>query len=529
MKSIKVLDVTLRDGGCVNGFNFGQAYMDKILSNIEKSGVDYIEVGYIDQNKGSEQGRTEFCNEKVISQYFLKRKLPNINYVAMIDYGKFDVNLLENRQDNDIDGIRIAFHKKNWQDAIKSARIILDKGYKVFIQPMLSMRYSDNEMIDLITTVNSQIPEATGFYIVDTFGEMRSNDIIRLMHLIDHNLKSDILLGFHSHNNLQLSYSNAMTLLEFPTNRQLMLDASVMGMGKGAGNLNTELLIEHLNLYYGKEYTVLPLLELIDQVINVIHSELYWGYAAEYYLASINRCTPSYAGHFYNKHMLPIDQVGELLSMIDESKKISFDKDYAEKLYVEYNASKKVKDDKTLEGLSNLLKGKTIVLVAPGKSILENKEKIQNTILNQNTVSISLNNFEFNTDFVLTTRAESYEQSIQNSRKTIVMSNVAKSSNDENTFVLNYEDWIIKGEKTYDSSSVIMLNLLSKIEVDEIILVGFDGFTININDNYYNAVLRKPVTEEQSIRRNAFYKDFISNVAKNKKITFLTKSAYQES
>ena len=168
-----------------------------------------------------------------------------------------------------------------------------------------------------------------------------------MLNLVDHNLIPSMPLGFHSHNNLQMSYSNAVEMLQFPTNRDLMLDCSIMGMGKGAGNLNTELLLEHLNLFYGKQYNTAPLLEVIDKVINQLHSENYWGYAVEYYLSSINGCTPSYAGHFYNKHMLPVDQVAELLGMIDENKKISFDKEYAEELYRQYNERKSIDDADT--------------------------------------------------------------------------------------------------------------------------------------------------------------------------------------
>lgn len=526
MNSIKVLDVTLRDGGCVNNFDFGQVYMEKILCSIEKSGADYIELGYIDEKHGSEHGRTQYCNEQVISEGLLKNKKPGITYVAMIDYGKFDINNLQDRTEDSIDGIRVAFHKKDWKSFIKSARTIMNKGYKVFVQPMLTMRYKDSELLELISAVNEELPDASGFYIVDTFGEMRGNDVVRLMHLVDHNLIPGMLLGLHSHNNLQLSYSNAMTLLEFPTNRDLMLDSSVMGMGKGAGNLNTELLMEHLNLYYGKEYKIAPLLEIIDQVINVIHKEFYWGYSAEYYLASVNRCTPSYAGHFYNKHMLPIDQVGELLSMIDEEKKISFDKAYAEELYMKFNASKKFDENETVDKLTKEFSNKKIALIAPGKSILANKEKIEEVLAQDNMVSVSLNNFEFETDYILTTRTEIFNEAIEKGENVIVPSSVSRVGG-HGVNILNYETWIIKGEKTYDSSSVIALNLLSSMDVEEIILIGFDGFSVNINANYCETELRKPVTEEQASRRNSFYKQFISRISEKTKIRFLTESAYK--
>ena len=87
MNNLKVLDVTLRDGGCVNDFNFGQTYMDKILVAQEASGVDIIELGYIDENKGSVSNRTQYINERVIYENFLKHKKPGVSYVAMMDYG----------------------------------------------------------------------------------------------------------------------------------------------------------------------------------------------------------------------------------------------------------------------------------------------------------------------------------------------------------------------------------------------------------------------------------------------------------
>lgn len=252
MNNLKVLDVTLRDGGCVNDFNFGQTYMDKILVAQEASGVDIIELGYIDENKGSVSNRTQYINERVIYENFLKHKKPGVSYVAMMDYGKFNVDNLSPYVAEGIDGIRMAFHKKNRFDIIKAGRKIIEKGYKFYIQPMITLRYSDAELLELIEIINKELPDAEGFYIVDSFGEMRPNDMSRVLNLVDHNLIPSMTLGFHSHNNLQMSYSNAIEMLKFPTNRDLMLDCSIMGMGKGAGNLNTELLLEHLNLYYGK-------------------------------------------------------------------------------------------------------------------------------------------------------------------------------------------------------------------------------------------------------------------------------------
>lgn len=527
MNAIKVLDVTLRDGGCVNQFNFGQAYMEEILNALEESGVDYIELGYIDQEAGSEQGRTQYINEAVIEQHFLTHKKPGVTYVAMMDYGKFDVSTLQPRSEQGIDGIRVAFHKKDRFHMVAVGKAIMEKGYEFYVQPMITMRYTDKELLELIELVNTQLPEASGFYIVDSFGEMRANDLIRVLNLVDYNLIPTMTIGFHSHNNLQLSYSNAMSMLEFSTNRTIMLDSSVMGMGKGAGNLNTELLLEHLNLYYNKTYNISPLLKLIDQVIGVIHKEFYWGYSVEYYLSSVYHCTPSYAGHFYNKHMLPVNQVAQLLGMIAREKKISFDKAYAEELYLNYNAMKSYDDSTTITRLRKELTGKRALIIAPGKRISEKEAQIRSLIELENVVSISLNHFKFTTDFVFTTREEAFQEAVRRGVHTIVPSHIFREEG-ESIYVLDYQSWIITGENAYDSSGVMVLNLLLKMGVKEILLAGFDGFSVNINDNYYDMCLRKPVLEEQATERNKFYKSFLSKISEEIPVTFLTESLYEK-
>lgn len=528
MKKITVLDVTLRDGGCVNNFNFGQVYMEKILKAQEESGVEMIEMGYIDEKNGSESGRTQYINEQVIHQTILKKKKPGVTYVAMMDYGKFNPDNLAPCTEQSIDGLRLAFHKKDMFNMVPVCKKIMEKGYKVYVQPMITLRYTDSELLELIRLVNTELNQASGFYIVDTFGEMRPNDMARMMNLVDHNLLPTMPMGFHSHNNIQMSYSNACSMLQFPTKRELMIDSSIMGMGKGAGNLNTELLLDHLNVFYGKNYKLAPLLEVIDKVINQLHSEFYWGYAPEYYLSSSNHCTPSYASHFYNKHQLPIDQVAELLGMIKEDKKISFDKNYAEELWRSYNESKQVDDKAVVEELKTLFHGKEILLVAPGKSILQYKKEIEDKISDDNVISIGLNLTEpFAVDFLMITRQDLYETALNSGKAIITTSNVSKGTRG-NVKVLNYKNWIdISEGRTHDTSSVILLNLLKACGVKSIVLAGFDGFMVNINENYADPNLRRPVSVEQVQRRNSYYKKFIKNIADfGISISFLTPSKY---
>ena len=239
-RKIELLDCTLRDGGIVINFDYGMERMQKIKTTLENSGVEYIECGYIDEKKGSSEGRTCFDNEVSIEKTLLKTgKKPGVQYVAMIDYGTFDVNNLQNRNKNGVDGIRIAFHKEHWKESIEWGKIILSKGFDLYIQPMVSMRYSDEEYIELIQICNKELQGAKGFYVVDSFGQMNNMDLVHKLQIADRYVDLSMKLGFHAHNNRQMAYSNALTFVEFDFHHDTILDASIMGMGKGAGNLCT--------------------------------------------------------------------------------------------------------------------------------------------------------------------------------------------------------------------------------------------------------------------------------------------------
>ncbi len=527
MRSVKVLDVTLRDGGCVIDFNFGLPYMKKILTSLESSDVDCIELGYIDDKKGSESGRTQYINDKVIAKNFLQSKKAGKKYFCMIDHGKFDVNNLAPRTSESIDGIRYCFHKKDCMKITSQCRKIIELGYEVYLQPMITLRYSNKELIDFLNMINSDIPDASGVYIVDSFGEMRPNDVGRFISIVDETLNPSIPMGFHSHNNLQLSYSNAISFLQYPTNRDIMIDSSIMGMGKGAGNLNTELLLEHMNLFYGTNYKINPLLDVIDEVINQIHDEHYWGYAIEYYLSSVNKCTPSYAAHFYNKHKMSVGEVGYLLSQIREDKRISFDKEYAESLYKEFNESKSFDDKNTVEILKNALQSKEVLLIAPGKSIGDHQELIRERM--KTTISISLNFSElFDTDYVFISKTDPAPNWHDDTRKYIITSNVSTSGSD-NHLIIDYKTWIFDdGHEINDSASTIALQLLIACGVKKVYLAGFDGFTSNINGNYCNMLLRRPVLESQAKKRNERFSSFLKRISDKIDVEFITPTIYTE-
>ena len=252
MNKINLLDCTLRDGGYINNWQFGFATIRSILEKLVISGVEYVECGYLSEKKGGYQNSTQYLNFDAI-RHILPQGNGKQQFAVMIDYGQCDSSHIPQAvPDSPI--IRVCFHKKDKDGALDFCRQLMAKGYTVFVQPMASLNYTDVEFVDIIQKVNELSPAC--FYIVDSFGVIEIEDFQRILFLADHNLKDGILLGYHAHNNLQQAYGNAKYMVEERLTHDIMLDASVYGMGRGAGNLNMELFASYLNRNYDKSYTI---------------------------------------------------------------------------------------------------------------------------------------------------------------------------------------------------------------------------------------------------------------------------------
>ena len=337
-RKINLLDCTLRDGGIVINFDYGLDRMQKIKTTLETSGVEFIECGYIDEKKGSSEGRTCFDNEVSIEKTLLASgKKEDVTYVAMIDYGTYDVNKLHPRRDTGIDGIRLAFHKENWEASIEWGKTIMSKGYDLYIQPMVSMRYTDEEYKHLISVVNHELSGAKGFYVVDSFGQMDNAALIHLLEIADEHLDPTMILGFHAHNNRQMAYSNALSFVEFNSKHNMMIDASIMGMGKGAGNLCTEL-IEATLLNEGKNYNTTVIYDAISEYFAEQQKRTPWGYSLDYYLSSLYSCTPSYIKIFVADERVTTDVLIDLLKNMRDEKRAACDRPFAAEYLKSYFA-----------------------------------------------------------------------------------------------------------------------------------------------------------------------------------------------
>jgi 4-hydroxy 2-oxovalerate aldolase len=517
MSSIKLLDCTLRDGGYINNWEFGVERIQAVILGLSISGCDVVECGFL-QDKPCNQSQSLFNSVEEIKAY-LPTERDHLFFVAMANCGGYDCSRLPVFDGESIWGIRVVFHKHQMNEAIEMCRIIKAKGYAAFLQPMGTDDYSDRALLDLIEYSNEVEPYA--FYFVDSLGVMTNNDVLRLAMLIDHNLKSAISLGFHTHNNLQLAYSNIQVLLNMNLERNLILDSSIYGMGRGAGNLSTELLANYLNLNCQKQYNIDRILRVFDEHIRPLRDRFEWGYSVPYYLAAIHKCHPNYATYLINRATLPVTDIGVLLSKIPAQSKRLYSEKLITEMYDEYQ-SNQINDNETCGLLSAKIVERKVLLLGPGKSLLVHIEKLTSFIAENKPVSISVNyvNTSVPLDYAFFSNKKRFEESPATNVKYIVTSNIHE---DVGALKVDYLSLCNQQGKFSDNALVMFLNLLVHLKCKDVYLAGFDGY---MGDDYFEPSMKNIFTDDLRHETNIAIRNAIKLNAERIHVHFVTPSLY---
>lgn len=528
MGEIKLLDCTLRDGGYVNDWEFGHNNLVSIFERVVEANVDIIEVGFLDERRNFDINRSIMPDTDCVEKIYGKLNRKNTMVVGMIDYGTCGLDNISECKDSYLDGIRVIFKKHLREDAMKFCKALKDKGYKVFSQLVSVTSYSDEEMMDLIRLANEVEPYAVS--MVDTYGLMHQNNLIHYFDLLNENLKPEIGIGYHGHNNFQMGYANCIAMLDKKIDREMVVDGTIYGMGKSAGNAPIELIAMHMNNSLGKDYQISQFLEAIDANITQFYKPATWGYNMFFYLAASNECHPNYVTDLMNKRTLSVKSINELLSMLEGEKKLLYDKEYMEKLYLNYQ-DKEVNDTDTLINLGEVLKNRQILLVGPGSSMGEEKDKIEKFVKNSNPVIISINYVPsyLKPDYVFISNAKRYVQlatTLSNENYPIIATSNVTSSNGEFEYVLNISSLLDRKAKIIDNSLIMLLKAFEKMSIDNVMLAGFDGYSKE-TANYFRNSMEYEFIKGMEDYLNEYTTNYLDSVKDKIKIEFLTDSKYR--
>lgn len=538
MKQVKLLDCTLRDGGYVNDWNFGHDNMVNIFERLISAGVDILEIGFLDERRPFDKNRTIMPDTASADRLFGSLDKKNTMLVGMIDYGTCAIENLSPCSESCLDGIRVIFKKHIMREALAFCTQVKALGYQVFVQAVSITSYSDRELLDLIDLVNALNPYALS--MVDTYGLLHQSSLLHYFEILDHNLNPEIAIGYHSHNNFQMAYANSMEMLSKPVNRTVLVDASLYGMGKSAGNLPAELISMHMNLHYGKFYDTSQMLEAIDINIMPFFEKSPWGYSLFFYIAASNNCHPNYVKFLMDKHTLSLKSLNVILGQIEPEKKLMYDKDCIENLYLNYQ-NMECRDEEDLKRLSEEWAGRPLLLLGPGKNMELQRDRIDRYIEKHHPVLIAVNYIpeDIPVDYVFLSNSRRYVQLATRllelkteqegnpaSVRVIATSNVT-NTNGSFDYTLNYSSLIDREAEIIDNSFVMLVNVLVKAGVSQAACAGFDGYSVG-GDNYFNSDMDYRIGKEKSMNLNSYVKNILKKLSGSFHAEFITDSWYEE-
>jgi len=291
---IKVLDCTLRDGGLVNNFCFTDEFVKALYEANVKAGVDYMEFGYKASKKifkVEEFGKWKFCDEESIRE-IVGENQTDLKIAVMADVGRTDYQTdIIDRKDSVVDMIRTAMYIHQIPSGIKMIEYAKDKGYETSANLMAVSKINDSDLDNGLELLADSCVDV--IYLVDSFGSFYPEQIERLTDkYLNFAAKTGKKIGIHAHNNQNLAFANTITGLRYGIS---FLDATVCGMGRGAGNCFMESMLAFLR---NPRYDMAALMDFIEKYMLQMKNEYTWGFDIPYLLTGIFNSHPSSAINF---------------------------------------------------------------------------------------------------------------------------------------------------------------------------------------------------------------------------------------
>lgn len=535
MKHVQLLDCTLRDGAYLIDKKFGDETIHGIVEGLVKAKIDFIEIGFF-QNEGFGDGKTVYRNSADAKRFIPKDK-NGCQFTVLADYSRFSVENLDDCTSDSIDAVRECFFKHERFEAIEACKTIKAKGYKVFVQPVDIMGYTDVEIIEFLQLVNEVEPYCLS--IVDTFGSMYQEDLHRIFELINHNLIPSCKIGFHSHNNMQLSSALSQEFVRMTVGkREVAIDGTINGMGRGAGNTPTELVAQYLISQLGYGYDIDAILDVVDGYMDNIRTRCSWGYTTPYFVAGSYSAHVNNIAYLLKKNSIKSKDIRYILNKIGAISRKRYDYDLLEKTYMELLESD-IDDSNSISCLHTEIGTRPVLVLVPGASVNEKEQEIMKYIEANNPIIISVNFHHANikSDYVYLSNVRRYNSLKQEPRfqnvKKIMASNIDTNDVNGKVYTVSFSSLVKCGWEHLDNSTLMLLRLLDKLDVREIAIAGFDGYSAD-KVNYASEKLDLKSTKDNPVALNVEIQEMVDDyintrIHQTTPISFITESRFDRS
>jgi 4-hydroxy 2-oxovalerate aldolase len=279
---MRLLDCTLRDGGYYTNWDFSSEVVDVYIKSMNLLPIDYLEIGYRNLPSQEYLGKFGYCPVSVVKHIrnYCNKKLAIMLNEKNTRVG--DLEILLKPLVGLIDMVRIAVDPRNFDRALLLAKAVNEYGFEVGFNVMY-MSIWLTECKDFINKLPKLGDSVSLFCMVDSFGGVTPEELTVIYNEVRSKISAPI--GFHGHNNLQLSLINTITAMKLGVD---YVDATVLGMGRGAGNLNTELLLTYLNAHehYQVDFNILG---NVVSIFTPLLEQHRWGTNLPYMISGANR------------------------------------------------------------------------------------------------------------------------------------------------------------------------------------------------------------------------------------------------
>lgn len=318
LDNVQILDCTLRDGGLgledmqINGRDapqFTDTQIRRVLSCLSASNLDIIEIGCVDSCDTDMLSFCIFEDISSLSSYIpVKRKSTQL-FSALFRGPDVSLESIPSFDSSLCNIARVIIRYSELEKSLDYCKALANKGYHVCIQPMVTMRYKQTELLSLCAAANEM--NAYALYIVDSYGYMEAGDVESVARFFDQHLNEEVRIGFHAHNNLNLALANTQSFLSLGLKRRLIVDSTICGMGQGAGNLQTELLVGQ---YIRANSTRFDFGEILDacELIEAMSPIPNWGYSLTNLLPAIHKVAYKYAYALRVQHGLALSDIHKI-------------------------------------------------------------------------------------------------------------------------------------------------------------------------------------------------------------------------
>jgi len=381
------LDCTLRDGGYYNEWNFDHDLVQDYIYAVNDAGVNVVELGFRTQNQNGFRGACAYTTDSFIQSLEIPKDLEvcvMINASEIIDEGKYNEHKLtqlftKNSEASNISIIRIASHTYEFIEALKAVKLLNEKGFKIGFNLMQVSECDSTELIHLAKEASKYQIEV--LYFADSLGNMNTEKVLSVIELFRTHWRGE--LGIHAHDNMGMALSNTLFAIN---NGITWVDSTVTGMGRGAGNVNTELLAIEISDIKNTELNIKPLISLISKKFNPLKDKYGWGTNPFYYLSGKNSVHPTYVQEMMSDSRYKDEDIISVIKHLGSKMGKKYSKNILGEAMNYYS-----NEPKGNWSPINLFEGKEVLLIGSGPGASAHKKAIEAYIKNSKPLVVALN------------------------------------------------------------------------------------------------------------------------------------------